>query len=166
MAGSGAEGRRPAAEADGADDHLLPAGAVRGHSGTGRHQFLEAAVGLIPKKSRVVAVLRPIWRLRPTHCRDAPRTSSRIETSTASGAGLCRDGTGPEMRGAKSARRGLEEGLSAGGNPSPAAASGGRSIADRCGLHAPLEQPQASQPPECPTRATATQRAPMPSHRA
>ena len=41
--GSREEGRRPAAEADGADDRVLPAGAVRRHSRTGRHQGHGAA---------------------------------------------------------------------------------------------------------------------------
>ena len=37
MIGSREKGRRPAAQADGADDPVLPAGAVRRHPGPGRH---------------------------------------------------------------------------------------------------------------------------------
>ena len=45
------EGRRPAAEADGADDPVLPAGAVRRHPGARRHP----GIGDVPLSGRQVA---------------------------------------------------------------------------------------------------------------
>ena len=58
------EGRGAAAEADGADDPVLPAGAVRRHSRTDRHQDLRAA--LTPARLRTARGPQPVFRI----CKD------------------------------------------------------------------------------------------------